>query len=199
MTWIKGHADVKGNNKVDEEAKKVVKGKMSKAHNLPVYLAVNKLPMSTVAVKQEYERKIKERWKTKWESSPRYPKLSRINPTMPSNKYAHLTEDLWCTQASLLIQFRMGHLALNNYLHRITKSNTQRCPSCWHEEETTHHYLFDCPTWKPERWNMGKKLGHNMKIILYILNSQKGITEMLKYVGRMERLKDTFGEVNHTI
>jgi ribonuclease HI len=130
ITWIKGHVDVEGNNKADEEPKKAAREKMMKACNLPTYLATNKLPMSMAAAKQEFRRRTKERWKTKWESSPRYLKLSRIDPTMLSNKYTRLTEDLLCTQARILIQLRMGHIALNDYLHRITKSDTHRCPSC---------------------------------------------------------------------
>jgi hypothetical protein len=46
---------------------------------------------------------------------------------------------------------------------------------------------------------MRKKLRCNPEPISYILNIQKGITEMLKYVGRMERFKETFGEVDPTI
>jgi ribonuclease HI len=38
VTWIKGHVHVKGNERVDVEVKKVVKGNSSKAHNLPEYL-----------------------------------------------------------------------------------------------------------------------------------------------------------------
>jgi hypothetical protein len=189
VTWIKGQVDVEGNRKVDEEARKAAKGKTSKASNLSTYLATNKLPLSTSAAQQEYKRRTKEIWKTKWESFPCYPKLSRISPSMPSNNYKHLTEALRCTQASLIIQFRTGHLALNSYLHCITKSNTQQCLSCQHNEETVHHYLFDCPTWKHKCWNMMKKLRRNAKSISFILNNWKGIAELLKYVGKTKRLK----------
>jgi ribonuclease HI len=34
VLWIKGHTDVKGNEKVDKEAK-VAKGKMGKVYDLP--------------------------------------------------------------------------------------------------------------------------------------------------------------------
>jgi hypothetical protein len=35
-----------------------MKGKSSKAHNLPDYLKEDKLPLSAVAVKQEFEKKL---------------------------------------------------------------------------------------------------------------------------------------------
>jgi hypothetical protein len=61
-----------------------------------------------------------------------------------------------------------------------------------------HHYLFDCPTWKHERWSMGKNLGRNAKSLSFVLSNRKGVEELLKLVGRTERLKSTFGEVDPT-
>jgi hypothetical protein len=33
---------------------------------------------------------------------------------------------------------------------------------------------------------------------MYILNNQKGMVELLKYIGRTKRYKNTFGEVDPT-
>jgi ribonuclease HI len=38
VTWVKGHAEIDGNEKVDTEAKKAAGGKTSKARNLPEFL-----------------------------------------------------------------------------------------------------------------------------------------------------------------
>jgi ribonuclease HI len=196
ITWVKGHTDIDGNEKVDIEAKKSARGKSSKACNLPKFLTENPLPLSISAARQEHKRQLKEEWKGNWKQSPRYPKASQIDPSMPSNKYRELTRGLRQAQASIIIQFRMGHIALNQYLHRITKSETPWCPSCQHDEETIHHYLFDCPTWRHERWHMSKKLGRKSKSLSHILTSESSIAELLKYVGRTEKFKNTFGEVN---
>jgi hypothetical protein len=105
-------------------------GKIKKASNLPDYLKEDKLPLSTAAVKQEFEQKLRKRWKEKWEGSPRHAKVSRIDPSMPSNKCQHLIGGLKRSQASLVIQFRICHITPNQYLHCITKSKTLICPSC---------------------------------------------------------------------
>jgi ribonuclease HI len=199
VTWVKGHIDIPGNIKVDTEAKKAAGGKTSKAHNLPKYLTENLLPLSAMAVRQEYKRGLKKEWKRKWETSPRFLKLSQIDPPLLSNNFIHLTEGLWRTQASIIAQLHTGHIPLNHYLHRITKSNTPRCSSCNYKEETTHHYLFDCPTWRHKRWSMGKKLGKNAKSMEHILSKEKGIKEVLKYVGRTERFKYSNSEVDPTL
>jgi hypothetical protein len=85
--WIKGHANVEGNESVDLEAKKVTERKPNKARNLPSWLSKDTLPLSISAVRQEHERKLKEDWKERWNKSLRYPKLSRIDSSMPFNKY----------------------------------------------------------------------------------------------------------------
>jgi hypothetical protein len=43
---------------------------------------------------------------------------------------------------------------------------------------------------------MVKELGWNTKSLAYILSKQKGIVKLLKYVGRTERFKNTYGEVD---
>jgi hypothetical protein len=117
---------------------------------------------------------------------------------MPSNKYTRITQGLRRSQASIVMQFRSGHIVLNKYLHRITKGDTPQCPSCRSEEESVHHYLFECLTWRHKRWNMGKKLGKTAKSLSYILSSKKGVEELLKFVGRTEQFKNTFGDVDPT-
>jgi len=41
---------------------------------------------------------------------------------MPSNSFHKLTEGLSHAQTSIIIQLMSGHIALNSYLHRITKN-----------------------------------------------------------------------------
>jgi ribonuclease HI len=70
VTWVKGHMDIGGNEKVDAKAKKAAGGKTSKARNLPEFLMENTLPLSISAVRQDYKRQLKEKWRKKWKESP---------------------------------------------------------------------------------------------------------------------------------
>ena len=127
--------------------------------------------------------------------SPRHPKLAKIDPSLPSKKFQKLIANLARTQASLLTQFRVGHIPLNAYLHRITKIDSPQCTHCDSAGETTHHFLFDCPAWRHERWLMGQALGRDAKSLRHILNSKHGAGELMKFVGRTGRLKASHGDV----
>jgi hypothetical protein len=45
---------------------------------------------------------------------------------------------------------------------------------------------------------MGKQLGWNTKSMVHILGKEKGIEEVLKYMGRTEQFKSSNGEVDPT-
>ena len=121
---------------------------------------------------------------------------SCIDPTLPSQRFHKLIKGLSRAQASILIQLRTGHIPLNKYLFRIGKANNPTCAACQQDEESVHHYLFDCPAWKNEHWHMGRKLGNKAKSLKCVLSSKKGVKETLKFIGRTGQLKCTFGDVS---
>jgi ribonuclease HI len=195
IEWVKGHADVAGNERVDSEAKRAAKGEISRTCALPHTLADAPLPSSVTALKQKHDVNIKREWMEKWKTSTRYQKMSQIDPTMPSNKFRRLTAELTRKQISILVQLHTGHIPLSRYLYRITKVDSPTCPTCRSDDETVHHFLFDCTTWKHERWHMGAKLGRASKSIVKVLNTQKGIGEVLKFVGRTGRFRGCYGDL----
>ena len=87
------------------------------------------------------------------------------------------------------MQLRSGHVPLNSYLHRISKLDFPTCAHCRVSDETIHHYLFDCETWKHEHWLMGCSLGRASKSLWSLLNTKRGVKEVLKYIGRTKRFK----------
>ena len=114
---------------------------------------------------------------------------------MPSNSFHKLVANLDRTQTSILMQLRMEHVPLNKYLHRINKIDSPNCLTFQQGKESVHHYLFDCMTWKHERWFMGQKLGRAAKSADHMLNTCKGVQELLKFIGHTSRFKKTLGDV----
>ena len=83
----------------------------------------------------------------------------------------------------------MGHILLNLYLHRISKSDSPTCGYCKVGEESVHHYLIDWVSWNYNRWFLIQKLGRASKSMASLLSTKKGVSEVLKYIGRTGRLK----------
>jgi hypothetical protein len=115
---------------------------------------------------------------------------------MPSSGFRKLASKLGRAQASTLIQLRSGHVPLAKHLFRISKASSPICPSCQSDEESVHHFLFDCPSWRHERWAMGRALGSKAKSADHVLNSRKGVEALLKFVGSTGRLKRPAGDIS---
>ena len=198
LNWVAAHQGVAGNERVDEEAKKAAQGESSPPEDLPPILR-KRLPYSASAVKQEFAESQKVRWREAWQDSPRYARFQHVDPNFPFNKFRKLSERLSRSQASLMMQLRTGHIPLNFYLHRIKKSATRRCESCWgiarlEITETVIHFLFECQAYAAERYDMDRALGRQSRDFQGIMSSLEGVKELLKYVGRTARFKKTLGD-----
>ena len=68
-------------------------------------------------------------------------------------------------------------------------------PSLGQDDESIHHFLFDCAMWRQERWQIGSRLGRAAKEADSVMNTLKGFTELMKYVGRTGRFKGAFSEL----
>src|ERR1700678_4187207 len=67
------------------------------------------------------------------------------------------------------MQLRCGHFSLNSYLHKINKTDSNRCTAC-HEDrdqkgrphlETINHFLFVCTAYTAARHEMTRKIGQD--------------------------------------
>jgi len=90
----------------------------------------------------------------------------------------------------------MGHVPLN--LHRIMRAESSTCALCNQEEETVHHYLFECPAWRHKRWMLAMKMGQDSKSLTHLLNSSKGVEQLTKFTGSTERFKHRGGGASET-
>jgi hypothetical protein len=135
VRWVPGHADIKGNECADDEAKKAARGDSSWWPELPLQLQ-KPLPFSVAALKRTYNDRVKDQAATQLHASPHYMQMQKIDPTIPSSRFWKLVEQLTRQQASLLVQLCTGHIPLNRQLFRIQKNSNTALSACHHKEET---------------------------------------------------------------
>ncbi|KAF8960577.1 hypothetical protein BDZ97DRAFT_1595774, partial [Flammula alnicola] len=64
-----------------------------------------------------------------------------------------------------LLQLRSGHIPLNAHLNRFKCVETNKCQACLPEDgsnpavETVIHYLFECPAYEEEWFDLDRALG----------------------------------------
>ncbi|KAG2127127.1 hypothetical protein DEU56DRAFT_691148, partial [Suillus clintonianus] len=147
--WISGHDGVEGNEKADQEAKEAAEGSEanSATRRLPPYLKKGVLPSSTSALKQAQRKESADRWNRLWTKSPRHAHTISIDPQLvaASKSFISLVKNLPKRHISLLIGLRTRHIALNQHLHRLGKSQSPNCPHCNGSPETIPHFLLSCP------------------------------------------------------
>src|SRR6266481_7875701 len=79
------------------------------------------------------------------------------------------------------------HPLLQKYLHRISKAESPACPLCELDEETVHHYLFDCPAHSHARFSLAQTLGRKSKSLSYVLSHKKATKPLLKFIQETGR------------
>jgi hypothetical protein len=192
IRWTAGHEGIEGNKKADREVKKAAEGASSDRKLLPVYLR-KPLPMNPAAVKRAHHDMLKRRWAEKWRRLPRGRRAGQIEESTPSKKFitSISQSELSCKAASQIAQLRIGHAPLNQYLKRISRVDSDRCPACGADMETTEHYLLLCPVYAYERWALGmqaRKQG-NLLTLKTILGEQGMAILLANYIDMMHRFK----------
>ena len=138
IRWIPAHSGYLGNEKADSLTKRG-------ANN--TYATLLKLPIPKVTWDVAIRERTKHNIWTKWRDAP------------PS----HFTR-VWRKQLSKSIHnlnrgnlrkatmFFTGHVTLNYHLNKYKLDKISKtCPHCLAAEETTNHYIGQCPKWSAQR------------------------------------------------
>jgi uncharacterized protein YfcZ (UPF0381/DUF406 family) len=160
----------------------------------------NTLPLSISAIKQNFLKLTKKKWREQWMASPRYQKAARTDPNLPMKVHAKSLEGLTQAQASLIFQIKTEHIPLNKYLHHIKKIESNKCTACSQitnreSIESVRHFLFECPAYSNDRRKFDAKLGCNSRDLKAILSNRKHTMELIQYIGCTKRFEPNLGDL----
>ena len=192
IRWVVGHEGIPGNEAADIEAKKAARGLSSDKPSLPPYLRKNLL-INPAAIKRSYHDMLKSKWKKDWISSTRGREAYRIDNTTPSKKFLGIIgqPELSREAASRIAQFKLTHTPVNQFLKRIGKVDSARCPACGEDEETIPHYLLHCPGYAFERWALARQAGKLQKNLTMeaLLSTPELATPLANFIDATGRFK----------
>jgi ribonuclease HI/endonuclease/exonuclease/phosphatase family metal-dependent hydrolase len=193
IKWISSHSEVKGNEEVDKLAKDAAAGRSSAMDSLP-HILRRPLPTSSSALKQSFLSSLKTKWSSRWDSSPRKPRISQLGGSFPYSMFLNKVYLLTRKQSSMIMQIRCGHFPLNAYLHRINRADTDRCQECLNEQEaispveTVNHFIFVCPAHDEARNELIAKIGidkFHLPSIMSDIDRMKALTTFINRSGRL--------------
>ncbi|KAJ7143840.1 hypothetical protein C8R44DRAFT_529119, partial [Mycena epipterygia] len=84
--WCPGHRGIEGNERADVEAKLAAQEGSSASTSIPPAFC-KPLPWSRSARKQRYNAELKSVVAAEWRKSPRYHRVKRYDPSLPSAKF----------------------------------------------------------------------------------------------------------------
>jgi ribonuclease HI len=193
LRWTAGHVNIEGNELADVEAKLASEGTMSETNTLPKILK-RPLKHNKSAAKQEHKKKLNNVWNREWKKSPRAHRTKHMDSSLPLSKFLKLISDPNISRkgASWLYQLRSGHIPLNAYLHRFKRAESASCPACGHHNETTQHFLLDCPAYAHERWPLISGKSQKNKEYGNLVGRPKNAIPIIDFIQATQRLSQEY-------
>ena len=194
MRWTAGHEGIVGNELADREAKRAAQGHSSEKHLLPP-LARKPLPINPTAIKRAHHDALKALWRMGWKTSDRGIRDARFNEATPSRKFLKTISqsELSREDASRISQLRIAHAPVNQYLNRIGRASSARCPACGDESESVEHLLLRCPNYAHKRWELDRQAKKIRKTLTLetILGRPEMAIPLAKYIKATRRFQQS--------
>lgn len=188
LTWVPGHSDVYGNEKVDGKAKRAAKGETV---GIPErwQKILMKLPTSAAATRAEHKKWMAAEWKRAWRGSKHGKRMAKFDKTAPGKIPLRLYQDLSRRQCSILTQLRSDHIGLNQYLARFGRVNSSMCNKC-NVPETVDHFLIKCRRYNAQRDKLKRDVKRpfiTKRILLGSSKHRKALLDFVDATGRLAR------------
>ena len=196
IRWVPGHVGVIGNEVTDRKAKEAAQNRG--VHNHTFMKKLTKFLDSSAKVRQNHHDELKTRIRERWETSPRFEKLNRLDPKLPSKDFPQLVSKLPRRHASLLFQLRSGHAPLNAHLFKIGVADTPYCPTCKQEHETIFHFIRACPTYRTQRERLQARFKGRDPPLRFLLTNAEALRPLFEYIHDTKRLQETYKELRDT-
>lgn len=184
LKWIPGHCGNPDNNHAHQEARRAASLKLTSNQLLSINLS--HMPTSIAALRKEFNKEFKEQWQDSWDSAPAGDRIRLFDNTAVGPKALHQFTDLPRPAASLIIQLRTRHIALNSFLFRIRRSDSPLCIRC-QEPETVTHFLFHCRRYSADRLTFFTSLNSHRPDSKLVLGDPKHFSLLASYLKRTNR------------
>ena len=134
-------------------------------------------------------------WNNNWNASPQIARIAQFGSTFPYTTFLEQLILLTHNQASLMLQIQSMHFPLNSYLHRIGKSDTDRCQKCNpdHNElpprETINYFISNCTAYNRAREQLTEKIGRDNFHPPNIMENTDRMKALTTFINRTGRLR----------